>query len=66
LGDFVQCISFSLRASPTEALKFGVVKVISSALDLDTARGADASFTEGSILQRNQEAKTSPSPEAVK
>jgi hypothetical protein len=46
-----------VRPSPTEALKFSVVKVVYSALDPDAARGIDASFVGGSILQRNQKAK---------
>jgi hypothetical protein len=49
-----------LRASSIDALKFSAVKVIYSALNPDTARGADASFTRGSILRCNQEAKNSP------
>jgi hypothetical protein len=59
-------ISLLLRASPTQALKFGVVKVVCSVLELDTARSTDASFIRGSILQRNQEDKNNPSLEAVK
>jgi hypothetical protein len=53
------------RASPIEALNFGAVKIVCSVLDLDTARGGDVIFAIGSILQRNQEAKNNPSPEAV-
>jgi hypothetical protein len=55
-----------LRASPIGALKFGAVKVVCSALNPDIAHGVDASFTGGSILQRNQEEKNSPLPEDVK
>jgi hypothetical protein len=37
-----------------EALKFGAVKVVCSAFDLDSARDVGTSFAGGSILQRNQ------------
>jgi hypothetical protein len=50
----------SFRASPTEALKFGAVKVICTALEPDIARDADASFARGSILQRNHKTKKQP------
>jgi hypothetical protein len=40
-----------IRASPTEALKFGAVKVVCSVLDPDTARGA-AIASPGAVNHR--------------
>jgi hypothetical protein len=50
----------TLRASSTEALKFGAVKDVCSALDSNIARDAGASFARGSILQRNQKSQKQP------